>query len=58
MFAGRTAGSVTLQHKATKPLFFRYIGDENLSKLPVNITAGMYLEGNLTLIKDMSSVCT
>ena len=53
---GSTAGQVTLAHKSIKSLYFSSIPDDKLSKLPVNLTAGMYLTGNLTLIKDVESV--
>ena len=47
---------MTLAHKSIKSLYFSSIPDDKLSKLPVNLTAGMYLTGNLTLIKDVESV--
>ena len=53
---GSTAGQVTLAHKSIKSLYFSSIPDDKLSKLPVNLTPGMYLTGNLTLIKDVESV--
>ena len=47
---------MTLSHKSIKSLYFSSIPDDKLSKLPVNLTPGMYLTGNLSLIKDVESV--
>ncbi|XP_067943815.1 tripeptidyl-peptidase 2-like isoform X2 [Watersipora subatra] len=55
ILGGKAATNVHLPFKAVRPVFLKSVGDESLNKLPVNVSAGMYLEGSLTLIKDMKT---
>jgi len=55
-YAGKSAGVISIPLKGIKSIFFTSIPDEKLKQFPVTVTAGCYLRGSLTLIKDNAAV--